>query len=128
MLLSRLQREAQEAREQAEREAQEVREMEVEVAGEEEPWGAKVCEGIATLSGSLDGLTAMVERCRRDKSTYPKMLKFCELYTSKKTRIKWACLEEHQRKEYSHLVPIRRTAPDIYTRTTQFTRRQSVKN
>ena len=33
-----------------------------EVAGEEESWGKRVCEGIATLSGSLDGLTEMVRR------------------------------------------------------------------
>ena len=32
------------------------------MVGEEESWGAKVCEGITTLSSSLDGLTAMVER------------------------------------------------------------------
>ena len=29
---------------------------------EEESWGKRMCEGIARLSGSLDGLTAMVER------------------------------------------------------------------
>ena len=32
------------------------------MVGEEESWGARMCEGIAQLSGSLDGLTAMVER------------------------------------------------------------------
>ena len=40
----------------------EVRAKEAEVADEEESWGRRMCEGIARLSGSLDGLTAMVER------------------------------------------------------------------
>ena len=42
--------------------APEVQEKGAEVAGEEESWGVKVCEGITTLSSSLDGLTMMVER------------------------------------------------------------------
>ena len=40
--------------------ASEVREKEAMVADEAGSWGAKVCEGIATLSGSLNGLTEMV--------------------------------------------------------------------
>ena len=36
-------------------------EKEAEVVGEEESWGKRMCEGIAQLSGSLDGLTTMVE-------------------------------------------------------------------
>ena len=40
----------------------EMREKGAEVTDEAGSWGAKVCEGIATLSGSLDGLTTMVER------------------------------------------------------------------
>jgi hypothetical protein len=32
-----------------------------EVTDEEESWGKRLCEGIAQLSGSLDGLTTMVE-------------------------------------------------------------------
>ena len=39
----------------------EVRERGAEAVGAEESWGERVCEGIATLSSSLDGLTAMVE-------------------------------------------------------------------
>ena len=41
----------------------EVREKGVEVADEVGSWGAKVCEGIASLGGSLDGLAEMV-RCQ----------------------------------------------------------------
>ena len=41
----------------------EVQEKEAEVADEAGSCGAKVCEGIATLSSSLDGLTEMV-RCQ----------------------------------------------------------------
>ena len=33
----------------------------MEVVGEEESWGKRVCKGLARLSGSLNGLTAMVE-------------------------------------------------------------------
>ena len=40
----------------------EVWEKEAEVADREGSWGKKVCEGIATLSGSLNGLTEMVRR------------------------------------------------------------------
>jgi len=40
----------------------EVRERGAEAAIEEASWGERVCEGIATLSGSLDGLTAVIER------------------------------------------------------------------
>ena len=40
----------------------EVRERGAEAAVEEASWGERVCEGIATLSGSLDGLTAVIER------------------------------------------------------------------
>ena len=39
-----------------------MRERGAEAAGEEGSWGERVCEGIATLSGSLDGLTTMIER------------------------------------------------------------------
>ena len=39
----------------------EVWEKGAEVADKEESWGKKVCEGITTLSGSLNGLTAMIE-------------------------------------------------------------------
>ena len=39
----------------------EVRERGAEAVGVEESWGERVCEGIATLSGSLDGLTTMIE-------------------------------------------------------------------
>ena len=38
----------------------EVWEKEAEVADEEGSWGKRVCEGIAQLSGSLEGLTAMI--------------------------------------------------------------------
>ena len=38
----------------------EVQEKGAEVADEEEPWGKKVCEGIASLGDSLDGLAKMV--------------------------------------------------------------------
>ena len=40
----------------------EVRAKEAEVADEEESWGRRVCKGLAQLSGSIEGLTAMVER------------------------------------------------------------------
>ena len=40
----------------------EVRAKEAEVADEEELWGRRACEELTRLSGSLDGLTAMVER------------------------------------------------------------------
>ena len=39
-----------------------MREKGAEVMDEVELWGKRMCEGIARLSGSLDGLTAMVER------------------------------------------------------------------
>ena len=42
--------------------AAEVREKGAEATDGEVSWGERVCEGIATLSGSLDGLTAMIER------------------------------------------------------------------
>ena len=38
-----------------------MREKGAEVTDEAGSWEAKVCKGIATLSGSLDGLTAMVK-------------------------------------------------------------------
>ena len=40
--------------------AGEVQEKEVEVADEEGLWGVRVCEGIAHLSSSLEGLTEMI--------------------------------------------------------------------
>ena len=42
--------------------AAEVREKGTEATDGEASWGERVCEGIATLSGSLNGLTAMIER------------------------------------------------------------------
>ena len=41
--------------------AVEVREKGAEATDGEASWGERLCEGIARLSGSLDGLTAMVE-------------------------------------------------------------------
>ena len=42
--------------------AAEVWEKGAEATDGEASWGERVCKGIATLSGSLDGLTTMVER------------------------------------------------------------------
>ena len=42
--------------------AAEVREKGAEATDGEASWGERLCEGIARLSGSLDGLTAMIER------------------------------------------------------------------
>ena len=41
---------------------QEVAEKESEVTAKGDEWGARACEALARLSGSLDGLTTMVER------------------------------------------------------------------
>ena len=35
---------------------------EAEVADEEESWGRRACEGLAQLSSSIEGLTAMIRR------------------------------------------------------------------
>ena len=42
--------------------AGEVREKEMEVVDEEGSWGVRVCEGIAHLSSSLEGLTEMIRQ------------------------------------------------------------------
>ena len=40
----------------------EVQVKEAEVADKEESWGRRACEGLAQLSGSIEGLTAMIGR------------------------------------------------------------------